>query len=73
MTDFAVSTGCQANWDFNMDKALAFLFTGIFCRCSKFLLLYQETVCYFTVITVQNCLNVDVISNFIFIHLLELS
>lgn len=39
VTEFTVSTGCQANWDFTMDKAAGFPFSGIFCRRSQFLFL----------------------------------
>lgn len=32
VTEFTVSTGCQANWDFTMDKALGSPFSGTFCN-----------------------------------------
>ncbi len=41
VTEFTVSTGCQANWDFTVDKALGFPLSGIFYSHSQFLFLYM--------------------------------
>lgn len=65
VTEFTVSTGCQANWDFTMDKALGLPFSGIFCRRSLFLFLYstwQVTFTHFKITSAPKCMDFNLSS-----------
>ncbi len=66
VTEFTVSTGCQANWDFTVDKVLGLPFSGIFCRCSQFLFLYpiwQVTYAHFQITSAPKCMDFNIKTN----------
>lgn len=70
VTEFIVSTGCQANWDFTMDKALGLPFSKkYFCRPSQFLFLHvvwQVTLTSVKMTLASKCIALYCVSQFQF-------